>query len=646
MRRGQDPGAERCLLRDSIVIRPNRNPAFAWQPLPSDQTGNLLKEAFTERGVAIKRAAEDQYQRLFRAWASDPVHLRDAYDTERLDRLREIADDALLTIASKYNARHLLHAVRSLPLPVLVWTAGSTLEATQGQDFGDVVMAVTAAAVRAGRRVRPRRFTDSTALEVTVGEFLQLRLTLPEDLSRLLATACLRVNAVRAHRMTGKGMHLNPLPSPANIAAGRAVHDWAFSPNPRITRAIDLYMRRRETAPGVGGTQAETEGTVYGWMELVIPHGTLTMQFPALGKTLTTHGFLWRPTLSGGWFDVLTAFSPRLSKVFGLDVEALKAICTWLAAAIMRQAALDTLMEDDKSAPLVLTFGLQPGDPRADTALRVLNDLHGKGLLRSPRTEWISMFASACDQAGCSDPQRQAQAFVEAFTARPDCQLGPEWPDLRPHLFYEVDDRRLTLDLLTCESFLQYCFRAITAGDDKPGNARGALFEDQARQRIRSGLRLDAAQEPVRANTHLPGRKQLGDVDHCFTIGRTLIMLDMKSWQRTVGYHRGDYLAIDNRHKDLVRLLAKVERRAAALLEILGSAQPGLDAACSFLCVPDAEYISPDYPQLWYRGLPRVLTPDEIVTLMADSTKVKALRRNLLRRASPARQSAASPAIS
>ena len=55
------------------------------------------------------------------------------------------------------------------------------------------------------------------------------------------------------------------------------------------------------------------------------------------------------------------------------------------------------------------------------------------------------------------------------------------------------------------------------------------------------------------------------------------------------------------------------------------------------LCVPDAEYISPDYPQLWYRGLPRVLTPDEIVTLMADSTKIKSLRRDLLRRATPGR---------
>lgn len=588
------------------------------------------------------RAAEDQYRRLFSVWASDPVHLRESYDTERLGRLREIAEDALLAIAAKYNARLLLHAVRSLPLPVLVRIIGGTLERTEGQDFCDVLVTATEAAVRAGQRVRPRRLSaDSTALEVTAGEFAELRLTLPEDVSRLLAAACLRVNAVRAHRMAGKGMHLNPLPSSADIAAGRAVPDWTFSPNPRITRAIDLYMRRRETAPGVGGTQAETEGTSYGWMQLAVPHGPLTMQFPALGRSLTTHSFLWRPIPSGGWFDVLTAFSPRLLEVFGLDAQAVKAICSWLATAVMRQAALDTLLEDDNASPLVLTFGLQPGDPRADTAMGVLKDLHGTGLLRSPRAEWINMFAQACDQAGCPDPQRQAHAFMEAFTARPDRQLGPDWLDLRPHLFYEVDDGRLTLDLLTCEPFLQFCFRAITAGDDKPGNARGNLFEDQARQRIRSGLHLDAAQEPVRANTHLPGRKQLGDVDHCFIIGRTLIMLDMKSWQRTVAYHRGDYLAIDNRHKDLVELLAKVERRAAALLEILRPTQPGLDTACSFLCVPDAEYISPDYPQLWYRSLPRVMTPDEIVTLAATSTKIKALRRDLLRRASAAHETPA-----
>jgi len=37
-------------------------------------------------------------QRLFRAWASDSVHLRDAHGTERLGRLREIADDAQLPL--------------------------------------------------------------------------------------------------------------------------------------------------------------------------------------------------------------------------------------------------------------------------------------------------------------------------------------------------------------------------------------------------------------------------------------------------------------------------------------------------------------------------------------------------------------------
>ena len=39
----------------------------------------------------------------------------------------------MLAIAAKYSARHLLHAVRSLPLPVLVQTVGGTLEEIEGQ---------------------------------------------------------------------------------------------------------------------------------------------------------------------------------------------------------------------------------------------------------------------------------------------------------------------------------------------------------------------------------------------------------------------------------------------------------------------------------------------------------------------------------
>jgi hypothetical protein len=80
--------------------------------------------------------------------------------------------------------------------------------------------------------------------------------------------------------------------------------------------------------------------------------------------------------------------------------------------------------------------------------------------------------------------------------------------------------------------------------------------------------------------------------------------------------------------KQLVKDLAKVERRASVLLETLRQSHPQLDTVCSFLCVADVEYISPHYKQLWYRRLPRILTPDEIIELAASSKKISALRKD------------------
>ncbi len=47
------------------------------------------------------------------------------------------------------------------------------------------------------------------------------------------------------------------------------------------------------------------------------------------------------------------------------------------------------------------------------------------------------------------------------------------------------------------------------------------------------------------------------DVDYCFTAGRMLVMLDMKSKQRNLAYHRGGYGTIRGRQKELVRDLQK-----------------------------------------------------------------------------------------
>ncbi len=590
-----------------------------------------MSAAFAQRGSALCRASEEQFLDLFIEWVKDSIHRTANYDSERLDRLREIAEGALLSVAAKHYSRILVNAVRCLPFPYLVRIVGGTIEATEAQDFYEIVSVATAAALRSGRQARPRRISqDWTAMEVTPDEYWQLPLTLPEDVSRLLAAASLRVNAVRSHRMAGKGMRLAPLPSPSALAQRQAAPEWHFLPDPQVERAINLYMQRREVAPGVAGTHVgELDHSLF-WMDVAVPREPLTMSFPLLKQSITTHTYFFRPIPRAEWIETLSAFGGHFAAKFGIDIQSLKAICSWLPTAVMRQAAFDTL-RDESPGSMILSFDLQPHDPRADSALTVLYDLYSKAILRSPRHEWISMFARACAEANCANPQQQAQIFVDVFTANPARQLGPEWPDLRPQLFYEVAEGELSLDLLNCEPFLQLCFRVATAGDGGVGNARGDLFEEQARQRIRTGLNLDPTREPVGANTHVPRRKELGDVDHCFTVGRMLVMLDMKSWQRSFAYHRGGYNAVCKRQEYLIKLLEKVERRAQALLEVLRQSGLGLDVASSFLCVPDAEYISLSYPKLWYRGTPRVLTPDEIIKLASNPSRIRGLRKDLLR---------------
>ncbi len=592
-----------------------------------------MRDAFQERGPELHRAAGRQFLNLFIEWVKDPIQRTAQYDTERFDRLREIADEALQAIAARYQGRLLLHAVRGLPLPAVAYLLGSTPQRTPGQDFGDILSTATAAVVRGGRRTKPRQLPGGkTVAEVTLEELERLPRTLPEDAARLLAAAGLRSNAVRGHRMAGKGMRLRPLPSPDALARGVAAPEWHLTPNPPVTEAIDSYMRRRSDEPSVSGTHHDrTDGSLAGaWMTLSVPRAPVTVRFPRLQADVVTHCFIWRPEPSTSWFGRLSAFAPQVLAGFGLEVEALRAICAWLTTAVARQAGWDTVRPEPVDS-WTLTFDLQPDDPRAESAPQILYDLHGKGLLRSPRREWVRMVAKACETAGRANPQQQAETFVEVFTAKPTDQLGPDWPDLRPQLFFEVDEGHLSLDLIHAADFLDLCLRVVTAGDGAVGNQRAALFEEQARQRIRVGLRLASKREPWPANAHVPQHHELGDVDYCFTVGRMLVVLDMKSWQRTAAYHRGGYLAVDNRQKELTEHLERLERRAEALLQALKQRGLALDVASSFLCVANVEYVSPFYRRLWYRRVPRVLTPDEIVKLAANRSRMDHLRHDLLR---------------
>lgn len=148
------------------------------------------------------------------------------------------------------------------------------------------------------------------------------------------------------------------------------------------------------------------------------------------------------------------------------------------------------------------------------------------------------------------------------------------------------------------------------------------MFEDGARAAIKLRLNLGADNLPIRANRKLKlPERDYGDVDFAFIWKGVLINLELKSWQKTPEYFRGDFKAVDNRQKELEKqLMTKATPRGYKLQELLSKEKPSLSifGTLTFLCVADVEYVSPQYQNLWYGDVPRALTPAEIVELLTD----------------------------
>jgi hypothetical protein len=95
---------------------------------------------------------------------------------------------------------------------------------------------------------------------------------------------------------------------------------------------------------------------------------------------------------------------------------------------------------------------------------------------------------------------------------------------------------------------------------------------------------------------------------------------------------KGEFAAIDNRQKDLQAYLSdRVEPRGNKLLEILNRHDPSLQLTdvLDFLCVASVEYLSPNYPKLWYGETPRVLTAEELVAFVKDDIGFHAVLKQL-----------------
>jgi len=576
----------------------------------SEQWGRVfLDEHFIPVLDRLGNVAASEYHSFLGYWQLDRVQRTAKYDTQRFERLLEIIDGRLELVLSQYDRRVAFSVARSIR-PVELHFFLSVLDRPAGF-HANVLLGVTRAIALYGRRRKSLRLENHTAAMVTTEELFSLQRRLPSNLARVFGLVVLRLNAATGLRRTGKGQRLSTIPRSSRTDVRTP---WRFEPDPALEAAIEDYDIRRARAWGVGGLDA-VEGrlsTKFFWPVAVECSVPVTIDYRSRGVSHTTYSFMLSGRDVSNRATQLGDFKADFRQRFGLDLDDFIQLSKTLAKRIWHLTGFAALKQSkSKSGNLVFRSSLSEHDQRFPAAPSYLLSILSEAALRAPRQVWRETLAGGNQSVSLE----AADTFIDAFTAGPHRDPAA----LAPVLFHDLEENSLVLDLLLMGQFFDLCFHAAVASrDGATGKVKGALFENQARTTLIDRLGLEASDLPLASNYKLrkAGIKD-GEVDFCFIVGSTLVQVEIKSWSRSVAYHRGDYFAIQRRLQKLREVQQTVDNRGRILLDYLRQRHPHLDLCVNFICVADAEFVPAD-PTLHYGTVARVRTPGEIADLVQN----------------------------
>ena len=599
----------------------------------------FLEEHVRPKVHQMRRLFQLEYLHVYDEWSKNEVHNQQTEDTRKIQTFVEIADTHAGSIASRYRIRLLLHALRTLPLQVLGLVSGFT----ENQSILATIMAATSAVRRHGQQTMPTELDTRNgvnSLQITDQELRDFRDNLGVDLARLLGAAFAQQTGETAYRLAGKGGQLvRPTRVPESVWTTFEDDSYPYdailllpSPDVQISspilKAVEQYEKRRDAQQIPAGSGLffsvadRSDSNDFNWWAFTWPRSPLEsletrVAYPSLDRTFVSTSYGLQPIDVHRFLDLFRSFAEPFHERMGFtDVDFID--CCWALFQLIGEQTGYWRLQKERSTSkrLRLVSELRADENIVSTIALHLHGVLSRGYLRAPGKAFIEGIVRWLSFNGHTSAEETAIKFVTRFTDTVET-IGP----FKPMLFYRIDPELLVLDGFLMEHFFDACLRVVTEGDGTVGNLRAKAFENLAREAIISDLALTESEIPFP-----PGRDLVlnginyGDVDFSFVRNGLLINLDMKAWQRSEKYFRGEFRAIDNRQKTLVKYLnERVAPRGQQLFDrIRREGRLDLRGVVNFLCVPVVEYVSPQYPELWSGFTPRVLTPLEIVSFVKN----------------------------
>lgn len=609
------------------------------QSIAFDPMASLMEEYVRPRMLSMRRAALRVWHVTLDRWVIEEESLG-GHDTERLERLIDLAWKACKEEIGGWDSRFALQSLRSLPPEAIDWTI--QLGDDPDRLAGIVIIATAAAATSNGIRWPKSQLTPEQ-LEIVMQQA-------PDVLGGCLGTAHLVFQAQGWYRWAGKGKRLQSMPfriGPEHLSAidqldGSAlflVNAPSLSENATIERSVTIYESRRDSVMSgwrqsgllsQNGEQAEERSSARMWyVNWRGTHAARPVHVPALNLTFPAPAWYPLPDFHlAAWIELLRPFDDALQSRLKLSCDELLTGLTALGLVIERQTQCGYLRVGERKGTTAIFLESPAEGQLLLDAVRHLASVLLRGTLRASVDAFVTAIQSELEMLRWPQPRKLAEALLNALKGLPEPRRFPS-----PILFYELDALTCVLDLSLWKSFPDACLAIATSGGGDVGSQRGRLFEEQARQQLIAALQLSESDIPWPANRDVwEGLNNLGDVDFCFSREGVLVNLDMKSWQHSSDYFAGHYHTINQRMRSLKEHIERLELRGIALQHQLE--RKGLNFAdrLDFLIVAFPEYLPIDQQHLWYRGQPRVITVNELVLLASEPGLLQRLRQSNLRR--------------
>jgi len=454
---------------------------------------------------------------------------------------------------------------------------------------------------------RERQILEQTD-QLVLTDFSSVDLAACYDLEKL-AYEIWRISA--ASRLIGKGVSLIIVDPPDCFADDR-------------TSDLDFLVKHYDKRASRADLSVSAKGVVFPEFEQATAEGLVLFPVYNVGQVTGRDlnplfskayhvsvpeewipNFVWMPFNLRGFRQTHIFYADNFRIKHGVPLDAVLAVVAALANRVF------LLFNQIEGGWILRYYQRAYEGPNTDYSVR--NEIH-------------SLLPEACKTLDITDSSitiSEIDAAIQFWTLDDTKRTTIDLVYHGPHnVFLPVGKGMVFIDYAWILHRLHNIFFGVSVEDQ---NFKGAALESMVRRK-ESAL-------PINYCKNKAGEKR--QVDYAVACGSTLLIVECKAVERSIGVERGNKESIDFRTQNVVkRALAEVDDKA----RWLAANQIGLNYDISaYDCIlpiavsPFVEFIPDRAPYYWLsNNVSRVLTPDELIDLIDDTSTIESASNKIL----------------